>query len=226
MNGNDSSAYLTSSEKGGKSAGSAAGPAAGGAALSSKKKWIIMGSILAVLVIVGAVVGGVLGARAANDNTTSSSSANKGGIVNAAAADPITSQLPNGAVTTVTPTTVNPTATSSSGASSTISVTPLPRWNWAQSSYNAAAAGGSQAPMVGLALGNWLVLEQWMNEVRRLRPSPLTHASTPHTCLVSLTHCHPLSLLSYSPGSSESLHALPNEIPVVKTSALTLRILL
>lgn len=161
MNGNDSSAYLTSGEKGGKSAGSAA---AGEVASSSKKKWIIVGSILAVLVIVGAVVGGVLGARAANDHTTSSSSANKGGIVNAAAADPITSQLPNGAVTTVTPTTVNPTATSSSGASSTISVTPLPQWNWAQSSYNAAAAGGSQAPMVGLALGNWLVLEQWMNE--------------------------------------------------------------
>lgn len=125
--------------------------AAGNAGHSRKKLYIIIGSVIAVLVVVGAVVGGVLGSRNNSNNDK------KSGSGSASDAAPITTTLPNGQATTITPT---PASTATPKAS----VSPLPTYDWTRSSLAGVLAeveaGNTnvQAPMMGVALGSWLVL--------------------------------------------------------------------
>lgn len=150
-----------SNEKGGVGAGKG----------SNKKKYIIGGTLLGV-VAVAAVLGGVLGTQL-NKNNNSSTSGTRGAADAAAggnglAATTETTVLPNGATATLTS---SPAASTSSA--STASVSPLATYDWTKTSYAgtlAAKAAGEddiQPPMIGAAIGNWLVLEQWM-DVRRL----------------------------------------------------------
>lgn len=115
-----------------------------------RRKIIIASAVIGTLVVIGAVVGILFGAHIIKITTSSSSVT--------------VSSLPDGSKTTVT-NGVSP-ASSTGVPAAAASVTPLPQWDWTKSNMAAAAnattakASYVQGPMVGAALGNWLILEQ------------------------------------------------------------------
>lgn len=181
----DSTANLHGGEKG------AAGLGAGGFKGSStskmkgnKRTWTIVGVVLAVLVITGAVVGGVLGSKAARDNEAGSST--RDAAVKVVAVGTTTES--NGKVETLSSTTTSSASrTSSSTAAARPSVSALPEWKWTQSAYAAAQSSGNGEPMYGAALGNWLVLEAWMDQ-----PCELLSPSRSVLVSVLMFRCTPL----------------------------------
>lgn len=120
---------------------------------SRKKLYIIIGSVLAILVIIGAVLGGVLASRNNNNNKTNNEKLGQGSAANAA-------DVASGVASSATST----AASSSSSATAQASVSPLPLYDWTKSSLagalaeEAAGATNVQAPMIGVALGSWLIL--------------------------------------------------------------------
>jgi len=135
--------------------------APGTATHSRKKLYIILGSIIGALVVLGAVLGGVLASKNNSNNDK------KSGSGSASDASPITTTLPNGQATTITPT---PASTSTPKAS----VSPLPTYDWTRSSLAGAlaeveaGATNVQAPMMGVALGSWLILVCLVNLIDQL----------------------------------------------------------
>jgi hypothetical protein len=132
---------------------------------NNTKKWIIAG-VVAGVVVIGAVLGGVLGTQLNKDTSTTSSSSN-GVAANDAAIKVVaasTSTAKDGSVKTISSTSTSAPSSTSSPAAAVASVSPLPEWKWTQSAFAAAASSGQGEPMWGAALGNWLILEQWMDE--------------------------------------------------------------
>lgn len=130
------------------------------ASSSSKKKYVIGGIILGLLIAIGAVLGGVLGTQLNKDKEGSGT---RDAAVKVVAVGTTTDS--NGKKQTVSSTTTSSAASSASSAAAAVpSVSPLPEWKWTQSAYAAAQSSGNGEPMYGAALGNWLVLEAWMNE--------------------------------------------------------------
>lgn len=138
---------------------------------SRRKTWIILGAVIGTLVVIGAVVGGVLAVKLRKDNTSTTGSSHSSSGINNVAADSnnaLTSILPNGQTTTIVSAAASATSSSSSAQAS---VSPLATYDWTKSSYagaiaqaKSAGANSVQGPMVGIALGSWLILEQWMLE--------------------------------------------------------------
>ncbi|SCV71498.1 BQ2448_3086 [Microbotryum intermedium] len=119
-------------------------------------KWIKFGIPLLLLVIAGAVVGGIFGSRVANDSKSraNANAAAQGGSSSASSGSGTSSQA-----TGTSGTSSSPSRTSSSTPSATpttvpgqYTVTNRPAWDW------------SQDKSIGMCLGNWLILERWMNE--------------------------------------------------------------
>lgn len=123
---------------------------------NKKSKWLtVFLPILVVLLIGGAVAGGVLGSKAARDAAAKSTNASSAPVV-VSNSSSSTSTKPSstsggsaastgsGSASSVAPTTA-PTA-------GTVVVKHLPQWDW------------SVDKAIGICLGNWLVLERWMNE--------------------------------------------------------------
>lgn len=162
---NDSSANLNGAEKaGGVGAGGFKGANMASSSSNgsrSNKKWWIGGGLLA-LVVVGAVLGGVLGTQLNKD--TQGTAASRDAAVKVVATGTTTD--PNGKVETLSSTsTSSSSSASSSTASARPSVSALPEWKWTQTAYTAAqSSNGNSEPMYGAALGNWLLLEAWMDE--------------------------------------------------------------
>ncbi|PWN32599.1 glycoside hydrolase [Meira miltonrushii] len=140
-------------EKNGGAAATEAGAAggAGAAAGNGASRGGIVGWIkrhpfitgLVALVIVGAVVGGAVGGAVGSHKTNdiangshdnASGSSSKGGSSNSGS-----NSGTNG---------------SGSGSTSSKPITPLPKWNLTD----------PESKMVGVSIGNWLVLERWLSE--------------------------------------------------------------
>lgn len=171
--GHHDSTTNLSNEKAGAGA-TGAGGFKGSAAMNSSgrsnKKWWWIGGIIAALLVVGAVLGGVLGTQLNKDSSNSQEAAVKVVAVE-------TTTGADGKVETLSSTT---TSTSSPSASATpaASVSPLPEWKWTQTAFTAAQSSGNGEPMYGAALGNWLILEQWMDEPCKCSCLPLQPAFT------------------------------------------------
>ncbi|KAI5478320.1 Glycoside hydrolase, family 5 [Pseudohyphozyma bogoriensis] len=113
---------------------------------SGMSPWLKFGApIVVVIVILGAVLGGVFGSRAAN---------NKSNAVSGAAADGSSSSSSSGSSKTGTATGTATSSASTALASNEVlvGVKPLTAWDW------------SADKAIGMCLGNWLLLERWMNE--------------------------------------------------------------
>ncbi|KDE09516.1 hypothetical protein MVLG_00414 [Microbotryum lychnidis-dioicae p1A1 Lamole] len=118
-------------------------------------RWVKFGIPLLLLVIAGAVVGGIFGSRAAND---SKNRANANAAAQAGSSSPSSSSSGSSPKST-SGTSSSPSGTSSSAPSPTptkvtgqYTVTNRAAWDW------------SQDKSIGMCLGNWLILERWMNE--------------------------------------------------------------
>jgi len=138
--------YMTASKEYGGAGGYSSGAAA--ARRGGKKKWLIIGAVVAAVVILAAVLGGVLGSRASSSNANSVDTSN--------AADSTTgtssgSSDASGTSSDAGSSTTNSTSTTDETQDPT-SIQELEAWDW------------SQDHSIGINLGNWLVLEKWMNQ--------------------------------------------------------------
>lgn len=120
-----------------------------------KSKWLtVFLPIVVVLLIGGAVAGGVLGSKAARDAAAKSASDSTTPVVasNSSTTSSKASSTSGGSAASTgsgSASSVAPTAAPTTG---TFVVKHLPQWDW------------SVDKAIGICLGNWLVLERWMNE--------------------------------------------------------------
>lgn len=126
-----------------------------GAAASKRPGFIrrrpVIFCLLILLILVGAGVGAGVGI------TMSRKSNNKNLAANSNAADTSSSSSASGAAASSssnTNTNRGGTPTTTSAAAPTPTITPFPKWNWTD----------PNAKVYGANLGNWLVLERWLNE--------------------------------------------------------------
>lgn len=113
---------------------------------SARARWIVAGALLSVLVV-AAVLGGVLGAGNATKSASlvAGAAATLPGTTTTFSSSPLVSSVPP---SPATPSFAPPAPTSSP----TASFVAQPLWDW---NVNVS---------IGVCLGNWLVLERWMNE--------------------------------------------------------------
>ncbi|KAM0756218.1 glycoside hydrolase [Meredithblackwellia eburnea MCA 4105] len=113
--------------------------------------WLKFGApIILVVIILAAVLGGVLGSRAANKSNKnaaigSSDSSSTTSVSSAGGSKSSTTGSATGSSSA-------PSASASAITGGNVTIAPLKAWDW------------STDKAIGMCLGNWLVLERWMDE--------------------------------------------------------------
>jgi aryl-phospho-beta-D-glucosidase BglC (GH1 family) len=133
-----------------RNAGSALLPGAGADAMASKRKtgffaWIkrhpVWTALIAIIIVAAAVGGGVGGALGASSSSKTNNLADQNGKTNGQSGSNNSGGSSSG-------------SGSGSGSTAQKPIVPLAKWNMTD----------PESRMVGVSLGNWLVLERWIDE--------------------------------------------------------------